>query len=173
MPVSPCETGGASETHRWGAKFFAAARDDWRDKGLAEWGARPGKSIMHRQSVAMDVPVGARRPLSMPLRCSGREAIVHAELLMSRLAALGQTATSRQVRVVSDLAPIADVRRGVPNVGFVPVIGIGGSLAAPPLPHHRTYGSVYGGSRSYANALRSNDSHRRFSKLHPHRQRFE
>ena len=27
-------------------------------------------------------------------------------------------------------------------------IGIGGSLAAPPLPHHRTYGSVYGGSRS-------------------------
>lgn len=30
------------------------------------------------------------------------------------------------------------VRRGA--------IGIGGSLAAPPLPHHRTYGSVYGGS---------------------------
>ena len=28
----------------------------------------------------------------------------------------------------------------------VPQIGIGGSLAAPPLPHHRTYGSVYGGS---------------------------
>jgi hypothetical protein len=25
-------------------------------------------------------------------------------------------------------------------------IGIGGSLATPPLPHHRTYGSVYGGS---------------------------
>jgi hypothetical protein len=25
-------------------------------------------------------------------------------------------------------------------------IGIGGSLAAPPLPHHRTYGSVSGGS---------------------------
>src|ERR1700688_4575794 len=39
-------------------------------------------------------------------------------------------------------------------------IGIGGSLAAPPLPHHRTYGSVYGGSRSYANALRLNDSTR-------------
>src|SRR5215210_1201869 len=29
-------------------------------------------------------------------------------------------------------------------------IGIGGSLAAPPLPHHRTYGSVYGGSVYYA-----------------------
>jgi 4a-hydroxytetrahydrobiopterin dehydratase len=28
------------------------------------------------------------------------------------------------------------------------LIGMGGSLAAPPLPHHRTYGSVYGGSRS-------------------------
>jgi ferredoxin-NADP reductase/mono/diheme cytochrome c family protein len=26
------------------------------------------------------------------------------------------------------------------------IIGIGESLAAPPLPHHRTYGSVYGGS---------------------------
>ena len=26
------------------------------------------------------------------------------------------------------------------------VIGIGGSLAAPPLPHHRAYGSVHGGS---------------------------
>jgi hypothetical protein len=37
----------------------------------------------------------------------------------------------------------------------VAAIGIGGSLAAPPLPHHRTYGSVYGGSRSYANAVRS------------------
>src|ERR1700757_3674978 len=42
----------------------------------------------------------------------------------------------------------------------VAAIGIGGSLAAPPLPHHRTYGSVCGGSRSYANALRSNDSTR-------------
>src|SRR5260370_137667 len=30
------------------------------------------------------------------------------------------------------------------------LIGIGGSLAAPPLPHHRTYGSVYGGSVEYA-----------------------
>src|SRR6516162_6568389 len=28
----------------------------------------------------------------------------------------------------------------------VKAIGIGGSLTAPPLPHHRTYGSVYGGS---------------------------
>ncbi len=25
-------------------------------------------------------------------------------------------------------------------------IGIGGTIAHPPLPHHRTYGSVYGGS---------------------------
>src|SRR5450631_1098043 len=52
---------------------------------------------------------------------------------------------------------IFSVRR---HVSKVPMIGIGGSLAAPPLPHHRTYGSVYGGSRSYANALRSNDSTR-------------
>jgi Histidine kinase-, DNA gyrase B-, and HSP90-like ATPase len=27
---------------------------------------------------------------------------------------------------------------------------IGGSLSAPPLPHHRTYGSLFGGSRSCA-----------------------
>src|SRR5674476_520750 len=32
-------------------------------------------------------------------------------------------------------------------------IGIGGSLAAPPLPHHRTYGSVYGGSLDKALAI--------------------
>ena len=32
------------------------------------------------------------------------------------------------------------------NDKVAPKIGIGGSLAAPPLPHHRTYGSVYGGS---------------------------
>ena len=32
----------------------------------------------------------------------------------------------------------------------IPEIGIGGSLAAPPLPHHRTYGSVSGGSADYA-----------------------
>jgi len=30
------------------------------------------------------------------------------------------------------------------------VIGIGGSLAAPPLPHHRTCGSAYGGSVTWA-----------------------
>src|ERR1700726_4995046 len=46
------------------------------------------------------------------------------------------------------------------DVRFGSTIGIGGSLAAPPLRHHRTYGFVYGGSRSYANALRSNDSTR-------------
>jgi arsenical pump membrane protein len=34
-------------------------------------------------------------------------------------------------------------------------IGIGGSLAAPPLPHHRAYGSVRGGSRSCANTRRT------------------
>jgi hypothetical protein len=32
-----------------------------------------------------------------------------------------------------------------PVQSFLWGIGIGGSLSAPPLPHHRTYGSVYGG----------------------------
>jgi hypothetical protein len=31
-------------------------------------------------------------------------------------------------------------------VRFRRQIGIGGDFAVPPLPHHRTYGSVYGGS---------------------------
>jgi hypothetical protein len=31
------------------------------------------------------------------------------------------------------------------------LIGIGAAVTRRPLPHHRTYGSVYGGSRSYAN----------------------
>jgi hypothetical protein len=39
-----------------------------------------------------------------------------------------------------------DVFRYAPRLGHHGSIGIGGSLAAPPLPHHRTYGSVYGGS---------------------------
>jgi hypothetical protein len=34
----------------------------------------------------------------------------------------------------------------VMKVRFAPLIGIGGSLSAPPLPHHRAYGSVHGGS---------------------------
>ena len=46
------------------------------------------------------------------------------------------------------------------DFGFGSKIGIGGSLAAPPLPHHRAYGSVHGGSRSYANALRSRTGNR-------------
>src|SRR3981081_4303331 len=33
------------------------------------------------------------------------------------------------------------------HVSKVPEIGIGGSLSAPPLPHHRAYGSVHGGSK--------------------------
>src|ERR1700689_4350581 len=42
----------------------------------------------------------------------------------------------------------------MPPIGHSPVahahmIGIGGRIAPPPLPHHRTYGSVYGGSISY------------------------
>src|SRR5713226_9597122 len=80
---------------------------------------------------------------------------------------------------MSELLPlfplIAGVRRRGQQVRKVPMIGIGGSLAAPPLPHHRTYGSVYGGSRSYANALRSNDSTRvgwAFGFMH-HRERFD
>src|SRR5882762_1346313 len=63
---------------------------------------------------------------------------------------------ARHVRFTPDSNRIADI----PDWLLRAKDRIGGSLAAPPLPHHRTYGSVYGGSRSYANALRSNDSTR-------------
>jgi putative transposase len=54
------------------------------------------------------------------------------------------------------LFQIPDGRRTRPEPALLgPTIGIGGSLATPPLPHHRTYGSVYGGSRVDANALLS------------------
>jgi hypothetical protein len=43
--------------------------------------------------------------------------------------------------------------KGTMSEAELHVIGIGGSLAAPPLPHHRAYGSVHGGSRSCANTL--------------------
>ena len=61
----------------------------------------------------------------------------------------GCTASHSQPRLqlMAELALIADAEAGDPGICNGPKIGIGGSLAAPPLPHHRTYGSVYGGSR--------------------------
>ena len=48
---------------------------------------------------------------------------------------------------VGDDRRICPVRQSVtPSSLVTQPIGIGESLAAPPLPHHRTYGSVYGGS---------------------------
>src|SRR5947209_16850711 len=37
------------------------------------------------------------------------------------------------------------------------VIGIEGRIAPPPLPHHRTYGSVYGGSNQFSLARAANE----------------
>src|SRR5437764_3162025 len=51
---------------------------------------------------------------------------------------------------VSVVAGIGVFGTGRPASPIDRCIGIGGSLAAPPLPHHRTYGSVYGGSVDYA-----------------------
>jgi len=41
---------------------------------------------------------------------------------------------------------VIDCLEAIMREGNLNSIGIGGSLAAPPLPHRRTYGSVYGGS---------------------------
>ena len=40
----------------------------------------------------------------------------------------------------------ADLCRTLSEVADGPLIGIGGRLATPPLPHHRAYGAVHGGS---------------------------
>ena len=45
-------------------------------------------------------------------------------------------------------------------------IGIGGSLAAPPLPHHRAYGSVHGGSSGWASAPRPERGDRAIGSAH-------
>ncbi len=57
--------------------------------------------------------------------------------------------TPRGVAVAVQLGvPVTRALRGLspPGHASCPAIGIGGSLAAPPLPHHRAYGSVHGGS---------------------------
>src|SRR5215471_4655363 len=51
------------------------------------------------------------------------------------------------------LRTLTDRRPKTSTTHKVAAIGIGGSLAAPPLPHHRAYGSVHGGSRSCANTI--------------------
>jgi transposase len=53
-------------------------------------------------------------------------------------------AASRAARSSADTA-----RHGLLAM-MAPSIGIGGGLAAPPLPHHRAYGSVHGGSSDQA-----------------------
>ena len=61
----------------------------------------------------------------------------------------GTPATARigaASRVLRNHAGINSQRRR----GADSQIGIGGRIAPPPLPHHRTYGSVYGGSIGYA-----------------------
>jgi hypothetical protein len=41
------------------------------------------------------------------------------------------------------------------NLHRLTLIGIGAAVTRRPLPHHRAYGSVHGGSSGYANSLRS------------------
>src|ERR1700682_4236869 len=65
----------------------------------------------------------------------------------------GQTRKSARLNGMSVLHQTADVVGPPRHVRVVPLIGIGGSLAAPALPHHRAYGSVHGGSRSCATTI--------------------
>ena len=80
-----------------------------------------------------------RRRYCRWLRCPAKPGSVLAQGA-GRMSQMGSIGTHHDIRAMS---------------ACVLWIGIGGSLAAPPLPHHRTYGSVYGGSRSYANARRT------------------
>ena len=80
---------------------------------------------------------------------------IGAAVTIAQRPTFGQKRRFDHASAASGLAQQPDILSVPRHVSKVPMIGIGGSLAAPPLPHHRTYGSVYGGSRSYANALRS------------------
>ena len=64
------------------------------------------------------------------------------EALFEALAANSQTAHLVQMFELHHRSGSCLSRRRPPGR----LIGIGGSLAAPPLPHHRAYGSVHGGS---------------------------
>ena len=46
----------------------------------------------------------------------------------------------------------SNARRDLMKVTFFDLIGIGAAVTCRPLPHHRAYGSVHGGSRSYASS---------------------
>src|SRR5260370_6188346 len=46
------------------------------------------------------------------------------------------------------------------------LIGIGAAVACRPLPHHRAYGSVHGGSRSYASSSRITKEDRASGSMH-------
>src|ERR1022692_2043591 len=48
----------------------------------------------------------------------------------------------------------------------MPAIGIGGRVAPPPLPHHRTCGSAYGGSADEAKTARSRVEARAWQSRH-------
>src|SRR5712692_8780674 len=111
----------------------------------------------NRGNVWMLIKAASARTSGRPwFRLAGKRRRVS----IHRMSVPGQTEKSGCSTRRSASPRIADIPRNHRHVSKVPRIGIGGSLAAPPLPHHRTYGFVYGGSRSYANALRSNDSTR-------------
>ncbi len=61
-----------------------------------------------------------------------------------------QPTVSRQVKRLQDIVG-SQLFISTPRGVKLTQIGIGGRLATPPLPHHRTYGSVSGGSVDYAN----------------------
>src|SRR6266851_5580912 len=46
------------------------------------------------------------------------------------------------------------------------LIGIGAAVACRPLPHHRAYGSVHGGSRSYGSSSRITKEDRASESMH-------
>jgi hypothetical protein len=83
---------------------------------------------------------GPRRRGPAAETCAGSVGLSHARAAHAApLRPIGPPArsTARSIRL----------RAGAP---FLAESGIGGSLAAPPLPHHRAYGSVHGGSIEFS-----------------------
>ena len=99
----------------------------------------PITEFAHKTGVVGDLGMAARcvlaaRDMAAERRCTtALDRTHHLQLVEAHMPAVGLT-PGRTV--------VAENVRDLQSWS----IGIGGSLTTPPLPHHRTYGSVYGGS---------------------------
>src|SRR5882724_4060489 len=131
LPTADCRPKGLSVMESQISKVYAPSNATGRQLTITK--------IAHKTGVVRDLGIAASRVLAacdMPAerrRATALDRTHHLQLLEAHMPAVG-LAPGRTV--------IAENVRDFQSWS----IGIGGSLTTPPLPHHRTYGSVYGGS---------------------------